>query len=1020
MTLPLRGLNTFLTAGRAAYTVAAYTVTGLIVPLFLLATTALAQPADQAIQDQFEQALTQFNNNLFAGAARSFHTLRSSWPDHVIAPEAMYYEAESYLALGREEEAIALLTRFDEQHPRHRFAFGTRLALGAYFFEQAAFEQALRTLGQVLEGSPTPDQASRALYWMAESAFNLDRPDEGLGYLERIIVEHAQTEVAAKAAYAVAYRLVALERMEAAATAFERLDRQFGSSTHARDMGLALAEVYYAIGDFARASEDIERRLPNVTGSTRDRAMFLLAESQNQLRRSDQAIISYRYFTEGDPSSPYYARALYGLAWNYHHEGAWQWAADTFARVIDEEDTVLAASAAYYRAVNLRRAEDLPGAVDAYRAYLRSYPDHRLADRGQLELGITLYELRQWQRARDAFAELVETYPDSDVAGEAWKHLGNTEIALGNFDAAHEAFDAAIAAGTADPSLAMEIIFQRAWLNYRTARYTEAAEQFMALFKQQEGIEAGEALFWAAESNFQRGDYAAAERLFTDYIADFPAGQHAEAAQYALGWTYFRQGQYAAAVPRFEQFLDSFRDETGTIPYRSDARLRLADSYFALKEYPAAVRVYGGMAAAGDDYALYQIGQAYSNTGDAFEAMSTFNDLLAEYPASEWREEARYQLGYLFFMNQEYEQAIREYETLIASFPLDPLAAKAQYGKGDAYFNAGNSAAAVREYQTVLTDYADSPFVADAAAGIQFALMADGQNDRADALVDSLATALEGTPAADQLRFRQAEAKYQAGLVDAAMLDFQQFLEQATTSDLMGHAHYYLAEGHMSRGETEQAMAAYRIVAERYPDSPRQVASAGALGHLLLSAGNIEEAERFFRLMEDSAGDDVRARAEGRYGLSLVLARQGRTDEAEELLRQTVSDIPPGDATYPAWLGLARIAESNGDLTEAMRLFDMVASQARDETGAEALFLLGKIHLDAGRLDEGIETLSRMQALFAGYPVWVARSLLTQASAFEQQGEVGQAITLYETIETMYPDTNEAMTASERLEVLRG
>jgi hypothetical protein len=61
-----------------------------------------------------------------------------------------------------------------------------------------------------------------------------------------------------------------------------------------------------------------------------------------------------------------------------------------------------------------------------------------------------------------------------------------------------------------------------------------------------------------------------------------------------------------------------------------------------------------------------------------------------------------------------------------------------------------------------------------------------------------------------------------------------------------------------------------------------------------------------------------------------------------------------------------------------------------------------------------------MQALFAGYPVWVARSLLTQASAFEQQGEVGQAITLYETIETMYPDTNEAMTASERLEVLRG
>jgi len=996
-------------------------VTGLILLLLLLVPAAHAQPADRNATETFQEGLHQFNNNLFAKAARTFHTFRAAWPDHPRSPDAMYHEAESYLALDREDDAIRLLRAFEDRYPRHPYAFGTRLALGKYFFEEGDYDRAILTLEQVLEGSPTPEQASIALYWMGESAYQLGRPDEAISYLERIVRTYPQSEVAPRAAYAIAFNQVQMGRYDQAAASFERLDRQFASSPFASNMGLALAEVYYEIEDFARAADEIERRLPNLGGEARERAIFLLAESQNQTRNSEQAIVNYRHFTEGNSDSPYFERALYGLAWNYHHEGAWQWAADNFQRVVDSGYAPLEAESAYYVGVNLRLTENLPGAVTAYRAFVDRHPRHRLADRGWLELGITLYELRRWEESRDAFAHLVDRYPDSEIAGEAWKHLGNTEVALGNFEGAHEAFDAAIAEGTVDPSLASEIIFQKAWLNYRNRNYDDAAEQFMNLFTSNPSAAgAGDALFWAAESNFQRGNYPLAESLFNRYIRDYPAGQHADAAQYALGWTYFRQGNYGSAIPRFEQFLNSFRDDSGTVPYRSDARLRLADSYFALKRYPEAVRVYGQMAATGDDYSLYQIGQAYSNAGDAFEAMSTFRNLLADYPASEWREEARYQLGYLFFLNQEYEQAILEYDTLIDSYPLDALAAKAQYGKGDAYFNAGDVDAAIREYQLVLTDYTDSPFVADAAAGIQFALMAAGQDDRADVLVDSLANALEGSPASDQLRFRQAEAKYQAGLVDEAISDFVFFLDRASDPMLMADANYYLGEAYESKGVLDQAMNAYRAVVEEYPESPRMAPSAGALGHLLLNAGNAQEAERLFRLMDASAGNDARMKAQALYGLSLALGMQGRSAEAEELLREAVSNAPPSDATYPAWLGLARIAESNGDTVEAERLYDMVASQARDESGAEALFLLGDMQVRQGRLNEGIETLSRMQALFAGYPEWLARSLYVQGMAFEQQGNVGQAVRLYETIRSMYPDTEEATKAGERLEVLNG
>ena len=986
---------------------------------FLLAGSAWAQPADQSASDQFQDGLRLFNSNLFANAARSFETFVDRYPEHHRAPDAMYHQAESYLALGREDDAIRLLRTFEDRYPGHPYAFGSRLSLGKYFFEENDYDRAILTLEQVLEGTPTDEQASIALYWMGESAYQLKRPDEAIGYLERIVSDYPRTEVAPRAAYAIAFNQVQLGRYDQAAASFERLDNQFGASPFASNMGLALAEVYYEIEKFDRAAGEIQRRLPNLTGDARDRAIFLLAESQNQTRNSEQAIVNYRHFTEGNPNSPYFERALYGLAWNYHHEGAWQWAADNFQRVVDERFEPLEAESAYYVGVNLRRAENLPGAAQAYRAFLDQYPSHRLADRGWLELGITLYELRRWSDAREAFRNLVEAYPESPVAGEGWKHLGNTEVALGNFDGAHDAFDAAIDLGSVDASLASEIIFQKAWLNYRNRVYDEAARDFMDLFTSNPNAPgASDALFWAAESHFQTGQFATAENLFTRYLREYSSGQHADAAQYALGWSFFRQAKYGDAIPRFERFLDTFRDEGGTVAYRTDARLRLADSYFALKRYPEAVRVYGQLAASGDDYSLYQIGQAYSNSGDAFEAMSTFRNLLQAYPASEWREEARYQLGYLFFLNQEYEQAIMEYDDLIASYPLDPLAAKAQYGKGDAYFNAGDVDLAVREYQRVLTDYTDSPFVADAAAGIQFALMAVGQEDRADVLVDSLANALEGSAASDQLRFRQAEAKYQAGLVDEAIEDFVVFLDRASDEMLMAEAHYYLGEAYNAKGVTDQAMLSYRQVVDRHPGSPKAGPSAGALGHLLLVAGNVTQAESMFRFMERAADGDQRLRAQALYGLSLALSQQGRSAEAEELLREVVAGSDPSDTTYPAWLGLARIAESNGDTLDAERLYDMVASRARDQSGAEALFLLGDMQIRQNRLNEGIETLSRMQALFAGYPEWLSRSLFTQAGAFETQGNTGQAIRLYETIVAMYPDGNEVEPALARLEAL--
>lgn len=981
----------------------------------------LAQPAEDPARELFLKALVSFESGAFSVAAEQFNRLRSLYPGDDRAADALFYEAESLLATDHEDRAVELFGLFDALYPDHPFAFGTRLSLGKYFFEAGEYEQAIKTLSEVVDESPTSEESAKALYWMGESAIRTNRNQDAFRYLNRIIDEFPQTETAPRAAYAIAFNHVRLENYDEAARAFERLADRFPQSDHAQNIGLALAEVYYEIDDFQRAADEIERQLPNLSGEGRDRAVFLLAESYNQLRNSQEAILNYRYFTEGDTDNPYYRRALYGLAWNYHHEETWQWAADNFRAVYQaRDDDDLAAESMYYEAVNLKLARSVREAIDTFGAFVDRYPDHELADHGLFELAITLYQQRRWSEALEPLQRLRDDYSDSDLRGEGLLRLGNVHVALGNFDDALSAFDEAISLDAAPASLRSEITFQKAWLLYRNRRYAEAAPEFMQLYEGGPAdVDAEEALFWAAESYFQLDNFQRAETLFTRYIENYPGARHADAAHYALGWTHFRQGEYEQAVPEFERFLNAYREESGTVPYRADAQLRLADSYFALKRYADAVRVYGRMAADGDDYALYQIGQAYSNSGDAFEAISTFRDLLERYPTSEWREETRYQLGYLYFLNQEYDQAIDAYRSLIASWPRDPLAAKAQYGIADAHFNAGRIDQAVRAYRTVLTEYPDSPFTADAAAGIQFALMADGRTDEADTVVDSLIAAMPGSRMARELRFRQAEAKYQSGLTDDALSDFESFLEDAGDAELRAEAIFYIATIHEERGDTGAARQAWRMLLEEHSESDRAPAAGIALGNILLQAGEAPAALDVFTQTEARAGADQRVRILAEYGRSQALRELGREDEAREFLDAIVEQSPDARDSNPAWLGLAKLDLAAGDTTGAASKLDRVILSSRDETGAEALYLLGSVQLRQGRPAAAVETLGRMSVLFAGYPDWMARGYLRQAEAFEALGDTGEAIRLLELVVTNYPDSESADEAESRLEDLR-
>lgn len=981
------------------------TTTSVLAPSPLVS-TAVGQRQVVTPDDQYSEAFRLFNERLFDLAYTRFSEFRAENPDHVNAPDALFYEAEALLAMGDELAAIERFKDFREFYPTHPLAYEARLALGKHFFETDQHESAIDYFSRLLDEGPPPEMAAKALYWMGESALALGRDDEAIGYFQRAADDYRETETAPTALYAIAYTEVRRERYDDAARAFEVMGQRYPGSPYSRGLGIALAEVYYELGDYPRTITELQSRLASLDGEARFRGIFLLAESYNQIRDSENAIINYRILTEENPDNPYYRQALYGLGWNYYREGAYQWAADEFAKVTEGADDLLAQRAMYYRGVNQKLASRPLDAITSYTAVIEKWPRGEMVDDALFELGLTHYGLRQWEQSNEAFGRLISRHEDSPLVDEALGHYGNTYIALADFDSALEAFETAISREAMEPSVRNEIIFQNAWLLYRNEQFAEAAPAFLQLYSDDAyESKADESLFWAAESYFQNGDLGDAERLFREYISTFPTGKHKDGAQYALGWTYFRQGDYASAINHFNAFLRDYREDSGFVPYRRDARLRLADSYFALKRYPEAISTYAILAEQEDDYAQFQMGQAYSNNGDAVDAISAFRTLLSDFPGSQWHDEARYSLGYLYFQNGDYERAVDTYENLIRVAPNEPVAAKAQYGIGDALFNSGDHEAAVSAYQEVLEKYPNSPFAGDAAASIQFALIALDDEDRATAIIDDFAIRHPNSPVVDQLRFKQAEVKFQSGRLDEALTDFQLFIRRARNEDLIPAAYFYLGTIFNDRDQPSEAENYLNQIVQNYPESARASEAALLLGNLQLDQNRSNEALGTFRFAESKAGNNARVTSLARYGQGVALMNVGRSSEAKTMLTETVSSASSPSVSAPALLGLARIYESEGNTADAIQAYRVVVNRSQDETGAEALVYLGRMLTKSNRPGEALEQLGRVPILYSGYSDWMAEGYLAQVDAHAKLGNSGDAAQICDLVIEQYPGT---------------
>src|SRR5699024_6789629 len=755
-------------------------IVGLCSAIIIGSTVQLyAQEVQNPDSEHYRKGIELFDAGLYTEAAGELETFINNHKNHELALSASFYLTR---ARAREDSVNrqGYYKQFINEHPHSSLAPKLLFDLAKRMEEREQYREAIDYYTRAIDLGLQKPQAAKAYYWMAEAELNDGNSEQARAYFLKVAEDYSSTKWAPKALYARGRLFLSEENYDASSKTFELLKKRYPNADITRRTAMALGESYYQQGRYKEAIGAFQDAMPYLDEEMKTKAVLLIAESYNFLENFDEASAGYLRYIKRTKGTPEERAAHYGLGWLYNKQEIYHWAADEFEKASEGTDE-LARKAIYYKAVNEKLGSKYRVAMETFRGFGERFSEGPWVEKTYYEWAMTAYEMGNPSEAIEVLLPLVREEDSLDWGGKVYTLLGEAYFANEEFTRSIQAFEAAEEVTDVDPAVKREARFQKAWVQYSNQAYEAAQKIFQSLYDNVPGKKIGrEALFWSADSYYNMEKYGPAAKQFAQFIQQYPSHELVGPANYSLGWSYFKMGQFKKAIDPLKTFLQKYEaPETALYPYDTDTRLRIGDAYYALGSYDQAMDMYQKVLGAdpGGDYALFQIANSYYRSDRTYDAVTTFRRFLRTYPDSRLSQQAQYNIAYIYLNTGNYSQAVEEFKTVISKYPGTSWAARAQYNIGDTYYNAGDYEKAIAAYKVVMEKYPDSEYIIEAANGIQYAQLTAGEKDQSAEMLEEFMENNPDASMADRLRFRKADNMMQSGNYEAAIEEFQQYLD---------------------------------------------------------------------------------------------------------------------------------------------------------------------------------------------------------------------------------------------------
>ena len=649
--------------------------------------------------------------------------------------------------------------------------------------------------------------------------------------------------------------------------------------------------------------------------------------------------------------------------------------------------------------------------------------DKQLQEEGLFNYAKLSYELEFHQVALDATQQFIKTYPNSIKLDSAKTLLGEILLTTKNYKDAVDILESITNRNREANAVYQKVTFYRGLEYYNERAFQNGISMFMRSNKYIEDDEIHSlSTYWLAEAMYEVRKFGESVVNFEKFM-ELPASRKTDVynfAHYALAYAAFEHESYRKAATYFTRFLRGNEKDKNTI---NDAILRLADSYFVLKNYEEALVYYNRIIASktsSEDYALFQRGMIQGLQGQNDSKIATHQSLLQQFPKSNYSDDASFEIPYTYFIKGDFEIAKTDLSALIQKYPRSSYVPRALITIGLVELNQDQEEAAIVTFKRVVSEYTTTDEAKLALESIKNIYL---QKSDATGFLDYANTTSIGnlsTYEQDNITFQAANNRFLTADYQGTFESVNAYFDKFPKAVHDKHARFIRAESLVKLKRPNEAIPDYEFILNDWTSDYTERALI-SIAKIYLAQKKYNEAIVHLKKLELTS----EYKANYSFAVNNLMEAYSSMNLPDETLQYVKfikeSNKSSEEDLFRAGLYSGKANLIIGDTIQAVKAFTEVAEKTQTVTGAEAKYNMANILYLRREYKNSLSSAFDLTNKMPSHDYWVAKTYILIADNYIALKDVFQAKSTLQSILENYENKDDDILAlaKEKLEKLK-
>ncbi|MBR9846244.1 MAG: tetratricopeptide repeat protein [Algicola sp.] len=976
-------------------------LTFFLCSLYLQAQQSATYTSDLA---DYQKALTLFNNKQYQAAQSLFEAIKNDAPNETLESDCAYYIANCAVRLNQ-KNADDLIQEFVDNYPTSTKRNTAFLDVADYYFANGKYAYARKWYDKVDENSIARSDRDKFNFNYGYALYSTGDETGANKYLNRVV--NSKT-YGSQAKYYIGFMAYEGDDYDTANEYFEQVSDK---EKYKEKLSYYQADLNFKLGKFEKAIELAKEQIDKSNPQEKSELSKIIGESYFNLEQYAEAIPYLKAYKgkRGRWNNTDY----YQLGYAYYKQNDFENAISEFNKIIDGNNAV--AQNAYYHLaesyINLNKKQE---ALNAFRNASQMDFDLQIQEDAWLNYAKISYDIgNPYQSVPQVLTSYLDKYPDTAYKEELETLLIDSYITSKNYKEAlkllnnKKSFENRVAY--------QKVAFYRGIEVYNEGDYIEARNLFDASVKEaKDPVFTARATFWKAETNYHLSNFDDALIGFKQFIQQNEASQVDEInnIDYNIAYTYFKLKNYDQATTSFQTFINTHKEDRLRL---NDAYLRLGDGHFVSSNYDAAINAYDKAIDINEiesDYASFQKAMSYGYVGQASNKIDGLEAFINDFPKSALRDDAMYELANSYVKSNDINKAMTMYDRLNSEYTTSVFIPKSLLRQGLSYYNANDNERALTKFKKVAKEYPSTDEANQAVSTARLIYIDLGRVDEYAAWVRTLDYVDVTDAELDNTAYLAAEKQYLDNNTDAAIRQFNKYLNEFPNGIHALKSHFYIAELYSKKQLPETALPHYQYVVDKQKGEFTEQAIV-KLSEIHLNSSNWNKAIPLLKRLETEADYPQNIT----YAQSNLMNAYYQTEKynqavnyAEKTLQNSKLD---NKVKSDAQIIIARSAMKTGDEDKAKTAYAKVESIANGVLAAEALYYNAYFKHKEDKHEASNVVVQKLAKDYSSYKYYSAKGLVLMAKNFYALGDAFQATYILESVITNFTEFDDVVIEAE-------